>query len=221
MAELKPCDRLDAAISTALFAHSGQRDKGGNPYIAHPLRVMSRFANTDHQIVAVLHDVVEDSGLTINQIADDFGQTVADAVDALTRRDGETYEAFIERCRHNPIACAVKMVDLDDNMDLARLGRTPTEADWKRFSKYQAARQALSKPTPEAWCSDELPCARFTAVAEAGDRLAEAMEPFAKCCEQISSDEDDEEWAKFRLLIKHYRFAAQALAYWRKAKGEV
>lgn len=134
---------LEAAINTAMFAHSGQRDKGGNPYILHPLRVMSRVTGIDHQVVALLHDVIEDGDLSVNQIAEDFGWTVADAVAALTRRESETYEAFIERCGRNPIARVVKLADLADNMDLSRLNREPTEADMKRLTKYRLATLAL------------------------------------------------------------------------------
>lgn len=135
--------RLGVAISTAMFAHSGQRDKGGNPYILHPLRVMSQMTGEDHKVVAVLHDVVEDSGLTIDQIAEDFGNTVADAVDALTRRAGESYARFIERCSGNDIARVVKLADLSDNMDISRLGREPNTADIARLEKYALAAASL------------------------------------------------------------------------------
>lgn len=141
---------LEAAISTALFAHSGQQDKGGNPYILHPLRVMASMTGEDHQVVAVLHDVVEDSGLTIDQIAEDFGWTVADAVGALTRREGEDYMAFIDRCARNPIARTVKLADLEDNMDIRRLGREPTAEDAKRQAKYVEAHIRLAQAALKA-----------------------------------------------------------------------
>lgn len=136
---------LEEAISLALSAHSGQRDKGGNPYILHPLRVMSRMVGEDHQIAAVLHDVVEDGDVTIDQIAEGFGWNVADAVDALTRRDGEDYMAFIDRCAANPIAAKVKMADLEDNMDIRRLGRALTDEDARRQAKYSRARGRLAQ----------------------------------------------------------------------------
>lgn len=136
---------LEEAISLALSAHSGQRDKGGNPYILHPLRVMLKMTEPTHQIVAMLHDVVEDSGIDLVDIVGQFGTEIADAVDALTRRDGENYMAFIDRCAANSIAAKVKMADLEDNMDIRRLGRKPTEEDARRQAKYAEARGRLAQ----------------------------------------------------------------------------
>lgn len=136
---------LEEAISLALSAHSGQRDKGGNPYILHPLRVMSRMVGEDHQIAAVLHDVVEDGDVDLVDIVGQFGTEIADAVDALTRRDGEDYMAFIDRCAVNPIAAKVKMADLEDNMDLSRIRSPLTPADYQRHAKYERAKERLAQ----------------------------------------------------------------------------
>lgn len=137
-------NKLDEAIILATQAHADQVDKGGAPYILHPLRVMMAMTTEQERIVAVLHDVVEDSDYALSDLAAAFGWDVYDAVDALTRRDGETYEAFIKRCAQNPIARRVKLADLADNMDLSRLGREPTPDDQRRFDRYNNARVHLS-----------------------------------------------------------------------------
>jgi len=136
--------KLEEAIILATQAHAGQVDKGGAPYIFHPLRVMMAMTSEQDRIVAVLHDVVEDSDYELTNIASQFGVAVYDAVDALTRRDGETYEAFVERCSKNTTARRVKLADLADNMDLKRLGRDPTAEDARRFHRYNSARAYLT-----------------------------------------------------------------------------
>jgi hypothetical protein len=135
--------RLEAAIALAAEAHRGQVDKAGQPYILHPLRVMLKLEREDKRIAAVLHDTVEDCGLELGLIKQQFGADIADAVDALTRRKGESYSAFIERCGANDIARAVKWADLCDNMDLSRLAEV-TDADSARNAKYAKARERLT-----------------------------------------------------------------------------
>ena len=134
---------LGDAIAWAARAHSGQYDKGGEPYILHPLRVMSRMGTEPLRIAAVMHDMVEDCGVTLGQGEATFGPVIADAIDALTRREGESYTDFIDRCRQNYIARKVKLEDLHDNMDLSRLGREPTDADKRRYEKYVKAGRRL------------------------------------------------------------------------------
>lgn len=135
--------RVDRAIALACEAHAGQIDKGGKPYILHPLRVMLRLKDEDAQIAAVLHDTVEDCGLELGLIRYRFGALVADAVDALTRREGESYGAFLGRCADNPLALRVKLEDIEDNLNLDRLGREPTIDDARRCRKYHDARNVL------------------------------------------------------------------------------
>lgn len=140
---------LDRAIMLATRCHEGQVDKGGQPYILHPLRVMLACQTEQERITAVLHDVMEDCGVSWATIARRFGDAIADAVAALTREEGESYASFIKRCATNPIARTVKMADLADNMDVRRLGREPTAEDGKRLHRYADARALLSKaPTP-------------------------------------------------------------------------
>ena len=118
-------DRVDAtadivasAYRLATTAHAGQVDKAGVDYIRHPMAVAEavRHLGSDHEVVAVLHDTVEDTEVTLDQIRDRFGDCVADAVDALTRRKGETYTDFIRRAAKNEIARAVKRADVTHNL---------------------------------------------------------------------------------------------------------
>jgi GTP pyrophosphokinase len=115
-------DDLERAIEIALDAYEGQTDKAGETYIRHPLRVMEQVETRRQRVVAVLHDVVEDSEYDLNQIEDAFVAEIRDAVDAMTKRDGEDYlDDFIPRVAENDIARAVKLADIEDNMDLTRL----------------------------------------------------------------------------------------------------
>ena len=104
---------LEDAISLAMEAHRGQRDKAGAPYILHPLRVMLSMETETEMIVAVLHDVVEDGGITIDDLRKaGYSGEIVNAIDHLTRLDGEEYDQFIDRVKGNPLARKVKIVDL-------------------------------------------------------------------------------------------------------------
>jgi (p)ppGpp synthase/HD superfamily hydrolase len=134
---------LERALVIAAQAHQGTTDKGGAPYILHPLRLMHQMTTTDEQIVALLHDVVEDSPWTFDALrAEGFSEEVVSAVDGLTRREGETYEDFIARGVTNPLARRVKLADIEDNMDLRRLGDIG-EKDLERLQRYQRARRVI------------------------------------------------------------------------------
>jgi (p)ppGpp synthase/HD superfamily hydrolase len=135
---------LEKAISIATQAHQGQRDKAGAPYILHPLRMMMRMESEAAMIAAVLHDVVEDSPVTLAQLRDEgFSEEVLQAVDCLTHRDGKSYDAFIARVRTSPIAREVKIADLEDNMNVKRIGEM-TPKDLARIEKYHRAWRALA-----------------------------------------------------------------------------
>lgn len=130
---------LERAIELAVLAHKGQIDKAGAPYILHPLRVMLRLEGAEERIVAVLHDVVEDSGWTLDKLrAEGFSDEVISAIDAVTRVPGESYEAFIARAANSKTGRRVKLADLEDNCDLSRLPRV-TEQDLERCRKYERA----------------------------------------------------------------------------------
>jgi (p)ppGpp synthase/HD superfamily hydrolase len=131
---------LERAIAIAAEGHAGQIDKAGEPYIFHPLRVMLSLATPDERIVGVLHDVVEDCpGWTFDRLRrEGFSDTVLAALDSVTVRASESYEAFVERAAANPIGRHVKLADLRDNCDLTRIS-TPTERDFARIDKYRRA----------------------------------------------------------------------------------
>jgi hypothetical protein len=134
---------LEKAIRIAAQAHDGQRDKAGAPYILHPLRVMMKMATVAEQITAVLHDVVEDTDWTMEQLHQEgFNREILGALDCLSRRDGEEYGDFIKRVKLNPLAVKVKIADLEDNLDVLRL-KEVTDADAKRLEKYQQALKML------------------------------------------------------------------------------
>lgn len=135
--------QLERAISIANEVHAGQADKAGRPYILHPLRLMLRFTNEDEMITAILHDVIEDSAWTISDLLNSgFTQKVVNAVDCLTKREGESYEDFIERISKNDLAVKVKIEDIKDNLDLSRL-ESITPKDLDRVIKYHKALQKL------------------------------------------------------------------------------
>jgi (p)ppGpp synthase/HD superfamily hydrolase len=112
---------VEEARAIAEAAHAGQVDKNGETYIQHPLRVAERVEGDIAKSVALLHDVVEDTDWTLDALRQrGFPEEVVKAVDALTRRKGETYEDFIRRCRTNPLARQVKFADIADNTDPSR-----------------------------------------------------------------------------------------------------
>lgn len=135
---------LSLAIKIAVEAHDGQVDLGGAPYILHPLRVMAAVNGDRERIAAVLHDVAEDCPeWPLSRLREqNFSGAVCDALDALTRRPGEEYFAFIKRCAADPIARVVKFADLRDNSDLSRI-RHLTEKDAARARKYIDASMML------------------------------------------------------------------------------
>ncbi|MBA2563833.1 MAG: HD domain-containing protein [Gemmatimonadetes bacterium] len=135
---------LEEAIALAVEAHRGQRDKAGAPYILHPLRIMGSMQTETEKVVAMLHDVVEDTEWTIERLRErGFVEEVLTAVDALTRRPEESYEAFVDRAATNPVARRVKIADLEDNMDVRRIG-TVSERDANRLTKYHRAWRSLT-----------------------------------------------------------------------------
>ena len=135
-------ERMELARALAAYAHLGQVDKAGNPYITHPLAVAEGVEGEDAKIAALLHDTVEDTFVTNRTIRELFGDDVADAVDLLTHREGEDYFDYVRRAGKNPIARQVKLSDLRHNMDLSRL-KEVTEKDLKRLEKYKKAREIL------------------------------------------------------------------------------
>lgn len=136
-------DLTRKAMEISCKAHEGQKDKGGFPYIHHPLYVAAGMQNEIEAAVALLHDVIEDSDFTAEQLLDaGIPWVVVEAVQTLTHQQDEKYMAYIERIRENPIACHVKAADLQHNIDLSRL-QTVTEKDIQRINKYKIALKRL------------------------------------------------------------------------------
>jgi (p)ppGpp synthase/HD superfamily hydrolase len=121
----------------------GQVDKGGSPFILHPLRVMFGVKGTEAQIAAVLHDVLEDTPVTVDELRQQgFSEPVFTAVVALTKIEGEEYMAFVARAAQDPIARQVKLADLRENSDISRIPH-PTEKDFKRKEKFSRAMKLI------------------------------------------------------------------------------
>ena len=139
---------LEAAIALACDSHRGQTDKAGQPYILHPLRLMLSFASIDEQTVAVLHDVVEDTSITLDRLRElGFDARVVAAIDALTRRQGEAYDDFINRVAADPLATRIKIRDLQDNLDVSRLPSLGDQ-ELRRVAKYHRALVQLKATSP-------------------------------------------------------------------------
>ena len=135
---------LQRAIEIATEAHSGQLDKSGKDYIGHPLRVMEMGKTEEEKIVGVLHDVVEDTEWTLEALtAEGFSKEVINALRCVTKvSENENYDDFIDRVKKNPLAVAVKINDLTDNMDIRRLPYL-SDKDVKRLKKYLKAYKKL------------------------------------------------------------------------------
>lgn len=127
---------LEKALAIAVDAHRGQRDRCGVPYILHPIRVMCRLDTVTEKTVAILHDVVEDTDWTFEDLKEEgFPPGVLEALDSVTKREGEAYEDFVKRSAGNPVGRKVKLADLEDNMDPRRL-REITDDDKARLQRY-------------------------------------------------------------------------------------
>ncbi|RON81239.1 HD domain-containing protein [Pseudomonas fluorescens] len=130
---------LERAIAIAATAHAGQVDKGGAPYILHPLKVMLRMTSLEERIVAVLHDVVEDCDISLDDLRKEgFSEEVLTAIASVTKVPGESYDDFVERAAQNPIGRVVKLADLEENSDLSRIA-SPSWEDLERIEKYRRA----------------------------------------------------------------------------------
>ena len=136
---------LGRAIELAKQHHKGQTNKAGKPYIEHPLRVMNQMKSEEEKIVAVLHDIVEDTDISLNDLKNEgFSEEVVSAIECLTKQDGENYDSYIERISFNPLAVKIKLADLEDNRDLTRLPQV-TDKDLERLEKYDKALEKLTR----------------------------------------------------------------------------
>ena len=136
---------LNLAIAIAEKAHAGQIDKAGKPYILHPLTVMAQMDDVESKIVAVLHDAIEDSDLTINELSQQgFPELITEAIAAITKLDGELYDDYLLRVMGNAIALKVKIADVTHNMDISRIAN-PSTKDFQRLEKYQKVLNQLTE----------------------------------------------------------------------------
>lgn len=151
---------LARAIEIATEAHKGQVDKAGNEYIGHPLRVMEMGKTEEEKIVGVLHDVVEDTDWSFDMLeAEGFAPEIIAALKCVTKiSENENYDSFIERVKKNPLATAVKINDLTDNMDIRRLPYL-SDKDVKRLKKYlKAYKKLIGEPVYSVYaCRQEHP----------------------------------------------------------------
>ncbi len=128
---------VHVALKLATIAHSGQFDKGGKPYILHPISVAKIVETEEEKTVALLHDVIEDTPVTLEELRENgFPESVVVAVDVLTKRPGVDYEDYIQGVKQNTLALAVKIADMTHNMDLSRI-QNPTTKDYARIEKYE------------------------------------------------------------------------------------
>ncbi|MEM1446234.1 MAG: HD domain-containing protein [Planctomycetota bacterium] len=144
---------LDRALAIATQAHAGQTQRNGDPYILHPMRVMLSLSQGPAapagetleklRIVAILHDVVEDTPWTLDMLREEgFGDDVIAGIDSVTKRDGEDYEAFVERSAADAFGRIVKLADLEDNLDIRRLPKWKNK-EATRAEKYLKAWRRL------------------------------------------------------------------------------
>ncbi len=140
---MKYSPKIKQAMRIAYEAHKDQFDKNGYPYIHHPLHLAEEMDTEDEIIVALLHDVVEDSKISIKQLKEaGFSDEVITAVSLLTKPKETDYFDYVRQIASDPIARKVKMADLMHNRDLSRLSRV-TEEDWQRAKKYEKAYNLL------------------------------------------------------------------------------
>ena len=135
---------IDIALAIAKKAHAGQVDKAGVDYIQHPLYVASQIKTEQEEAVALLHDVLEDSDITVaDLLAYGLSNEVVTAVQTLTKKKGQSYQDYLGKVKSNNLARVVKLADLKHNSDLSRL-KTVSNTDYERVKKYKNAIRYLS-----------------------------------------------------------------------------
>ena len=145
---------LNKAIALAKIAHEGQVDKGGHPYINHSLRVMNTVETVEEKIVAVLHDAVEDSDLTTDDLrSEGFSEEIVCAIAAITKLKGEKRKDYLKRVELNKIALKVKIADINDNADISRISN-PSNRDRERTRIYKKNILKLEKKLQEYLCKN-------------------------------------------------------------------
>lgn len=135
-------EATERAMRIAYNAHHGQLDKSGVPYIFHPIHLAEKMGTEAECIVALLHDTVEDTDVTLDELSEQFPSNVIEALKLLTHDKSVDYFDYVRMVKDNPIARKVKLADLRHNSDMTRI-KNPTEKDWRRAKKYQKAIEIL------------------------------------------------------------------------------
>ena len=137
---------LERAIQIAVEAHAGATDRGGKAYILHPISVMMRCETDEEKVVAILHDVVEDTDWTFDALRQEgFSETIIEALKTVTKHsEDEDYDEFIQRSLKNEIGRKVKIADLRENLDVTRIGEL-SKKDVERINKYKRALKTLTE----------------------------------------------------------------------------
>jgi hypothetical protein len=180
-------DLLERAIRLAAKVHKGQVDRFGNAYVLHVMRVMMRGHDLDERVLGALHDVLERSTLTLPDLAKrGFPPHILQALECISRRPPETYEAYIRRVTTNGLATRVKLHDLADKMDLLYVARLSLD-DLRRYNKQLAAYRKLRKLVDEARANmvtralaparKPRPLAPLSANGSASSALSRAVRP--------------------------------------------
>lgn len=133
------------ALKLCFEAHKEQIDKSGMPYVFHPFHLAEQMQDEESTIVALLHDVIEDTDYILDDLRKmGFGDSVLAAINLMTHEDGVPYMDYVEQIKTNPVAKTVKLADLRHNSDMTRL-EVVTPRDQERAEKYLAAIKLLEK----------------------------------------------------------------------------
>ena len=127
------------ALKLCFEAHKDQVDKSGMPYVFHPFHLAEQMTDEETTVVALLHDVIEDTDYTLEDLAEmGFSENVLRAISLMTHDEGVPYMDYVARIKANPIARAVKLADLRHNSNISRLDKVGT-SDFERVEKYKKA----------------------------------------------------------------------------------
>jgi len=136
-------DIIEKSLEIALKAYSGQKDKAGKTYILHPLRIMAKMETEEEMAVALLHDVIEDSDYTSDDLlSEGIPSAIVEAVQLLSKVGNESYDQFVDRVSENPLASKIKIADIEDNINILRL-ESVDKKDLERVAKYHKAWRKL------------------------------------------------------------------------------
>jgi len=137
MKKCKESKLLSKAIEISAKSHSGQLDKCNKPYILHPIRVMNHCREINEKIVAILHEVIEFTDVTLEYLSSYFNNNIIEAIDCLTRRENESREEYLNRVKMNNISLVVKLKDIEDNTTCSRMVGLDDETVSRILIKYK------------------------------------------------------------------------------------